>query len=232
MRRAILVLVLAVLPIAVAPPRVAAQSAAPGIEAQRAAPGAIYVLPPAGGELAEAFAAGLAPRLRQHLAAFVLAMQVPEPPLRLLEPAPGPAPAAPALIEQLDALALVTLRLDNVQGRGRSTRTLTMTMNFANVPGLPPRAEFAVASAAPDPAAALAEFERGLGPRWTRHAVLAIAAREFALLGTAAEPPRLRALLHFLAQEARQASPGDPDEAALQALREAIDRSSRLRGRR
>jgi len=211
---------LAALSIAAAPSALAAEPAAPSLEAQRAAPGAIYVLPPAGGEIADAFATGLGLRLRQHLAAFVLTMQVPEPPLRMLDLPPGAPPPPPQL------------RLETVQGRGRVTRTLSMVLHFAPVPGLSPRIEFAAASAAPDAPAALAEFERSLGPRWTRHAVLAIAAREFALLGDAAEPPRLRALQHFLAQEARQAAPGDPDAAALQALRDAIDQSSRLRGRR
>lgn len=222
---------LAALSIAAAPAAMAAEPAVPSLEAQRAAPGAIYVLTPAGGEIADAFAAGLGLRLRQHLAAFVLTMQVPEPPLRMLELPPG-APPPPQLIAQLDALALAVLRLETVQGRGRVTRTLSMVLHFAPVPGLSPRVEFAAASAAPDAPVALAEFERSLGPRWTRHAVLAIAAREFALLGDAAEPPRLRALQHFLAQEARQAAPGDPDAAALQALRDAIDQSPRLRGRR
>jgi hypothetical protein len=57
-------------------------------------------------------------------------------------------------------------------------------------------------------------------------------AREFAQLGDAAEPPRLRALQQFLAQEARQAQAADPDAAALQTLRDAIDQAPRLRGRR
>jgi hypothetical protein len=218
--------------IAAAPAAKATEPAVPAIEAQRAAPGAIYVLPPAGGEIADAFAAGLGLRLRQHLAAFVLAMQVPEPPLRILELPPAAVPPPAQLIAQLDALALAVLRLDTVQGRGRVTRTLSIVLHFAPVPGLSPRIEFAAASAAPDAPVALAEFERSLGPRWTRHAVLAIAAREFALLGAAAEPPRLRALQHFLAQEARQAVPGDPDAAALQSLRDTIDQAPRLRGRR
>ena len=220
------------LAIAAPAPRAAAQQPQPDpdFEAQRAPPGSIYVLSPTGGELAEAFAVGLGPRLRQHLAAFVLAMQVPEPGLRILSGASG-QPAA-GLVAQLDALAVVSLRLETAQGRGRVTRSLWLALNFAPFPGLPARVEFAASSAAQDPAAALAEFERALGPRWTRHAVLAIAAREFALLGQAAEPPRLRALQHFLAQEARQAAAADPDAAALQALREAIDQSPRLRGRR
>lgn len=203
-------------------------------EAQRGPPGAIYVLTPSGADLPEAFAAGLGPRLRQHLSAFVLAMQVPEPALRSVAAAPDQLPAQlPAqLIAQRDALAVVTLRLDSAQGRGRTTRSLWLALHFAPIAGLPARVEFTASSTAQDPATALAEFERVLGPRWTRHAVLAIAAREFALLGPAAEPPRLRALQHFLAQEARQAPPVDPDAAALQTLREAIDQAPRLRGRR
>lgn len=215
-----------------APSPAAAQPAPPEPdgEAQRGPPGAIYVLTPSGADLPEAFAAGLGPRLRQHLSAFVLAMQVPEPALRSVAAAPDQLPAQ--LISQRDALAVVTLRLDSAQSRGRTTRSLWLALHFAPIAGLPARVEFTASSTAQDPATALAEFERVLGPRWTRHAVLAIAAREFALLGPAAEPPRLRALQHFLAQEARQAPPVDPDAAALQTLREAIDQAPRLRGRR
>jgi hypothetical protein len=202
------------------------------IEAQRAPPGSIYVIVPPGGDLAEAFALGLGPQLRRHLSAFVLALQVPQPVLRLFESPAGHPPVPPArLVERLDALAVVTLRLETAPSRGRTTRSLWLAIDFAPYPGLAPRVE-AAASTLQDGAAALADFERGLGPRWTRHAVLAMVAREFAQLGDAAEPPRLRALQQFLAQEARQAQAADPDAAALQTLRDAIDQAPRLRGRR
>jgi hypothetical protein len=114
--------------------------------------------------------------------------------LRLFESPAGYPPVPPArLVERLDALAVVTLRLETAPSRGRTTRSLWLSIDFAPHPGLAPRVE-AAASTLQEGAAALADFERGLGPRWTRHAVLATVAREFALLGDAAEPPRLRAL--------------------------------------
>ena len=201
------------------------------LAAQRAAPGSIYVTTTGGSDVADALAARLAPLLRRHLSAFVLAMQVPEPAVRTID-LPAGAPPPRALLGVLDALAIVTLRSEAPPTRGRPARSMWLAIEFAPVPGLPTRFEAAASSAATDGAVALAEFERSLGPRWTRHAVLAIAAREFALLGEAAEPPRLRALQQFLSQEARQAAASDPDAAALQALRDAIDRSPRLGGRR
>ena len=236
MRAALLATLLAVVLAAgtvLAPPPARAETMMDAaIAAQRAPPGSIYVVVPPGGDLAEAFAHGLGAQLRRHLSAFVLAMQVPQPVLRLFESTAGYPPVPPArLVERLDALAVVTLRLETAPSRGRTTRSLWLSIDFAPHPGLAPRVE-AAASTLQEGAAALADFERGLGPRWTRHAVLATVAREFALLGDAAEPPRLRALQQFLAQEARFAQAADPDAAALQTLRDAIDQAPRLRGRR
>ena len=215
-------------------PRARAETALEAaIAAQRAPAGSIYVATTGGSDIAEALAARLGPLLRRHLSAFVLAMQVPEPAVRILElPAGVPPPPPRALVAPLDALAVVTLRAEAAPSRGRPSRSMWLAIEFAPIPGLPARFEAAASSGATDGAIALAEFERSLGPRWTRHAVLGIAAREFALLGEAAAPPRLRALQHFLSQEARQAPATDPDAVALQALRDAIDRSPRLGGRR
>lgn len=237
MRRAVsflaVVLVIAALAAANAPHARAESPLDAALAAQRAAPGSIYVATTGGSDLAEALAARLGPLLRRHLSAFVLAMQVPEPAVRSLEFPAGATPPSPrALVGLLDALAVVTLRAEAPPTRGRPSRSMWLAIEFAPIPGLPARFEAAASSGATDGAVALAEFERSLGPRWARHAVLGIAAREFALLGDAADPPRLRALQHFLTQEARQAPATDPDAAALQALRDAVDRSPRLGGRR
>jgi hypothetical protein len=105
MRAALLATLLAVVlaagPVLAPPPARAEMMMDAAIAAQRAPPGSIYVVVPPGGDLAEAFAHGLGAQLRRHLSAFVLAMQVPQPVLRLFESPAGYPPVPPARLSAL-----------------------------------------------------------------------------------------------------------------------------------
>lgn len=175
--------------------------------------------------------------VRQHVSTFVLASAAPEITVQVLDlPALGiePGISLGRVAERLNALAIVSARPELVApARGRSVQTLATTVHLAvGAPGVPASYEFDEGVGA-DGAAAAAEFERMLLPRWARLAVIAWGAREFAVADRASDVQRLRALQQLLVNELRASGRGGSEFVPqLQALQRLSEDAIRRQGPR
>lgn len=188
-------------------------------------------------EIRDLVAAELARAVRQHVSTFVLGSPTPELVVRSLDlPALGLDPGVPLgrLAERLNALMIVSARVDSVTPpRGRPVQTLVSAIHFGEPgAGLPASYEFDDVTQL-DGAAAVAEFERVLVPRWARLALLGWGGREFTAANRGSDMQRLRALQQVLVHELRGSGRATGDFVAqLQALQRATEDAIRRIGPR
>lgn len=203
---------------------------------------AVFILPfalrgptPAAGEdLAEQLRLALARMLRRHLSGFALATPLPEIAVRTVDLKSleiDDAVAPEALLDALDALAVIGGRLEAGAVRGRTIVVSEFSMR-PGAPRLP--ATYRVEDGVPaENAPALAELERQLLPRWTRLAVLALAASELRAAAAANDAQRLRGVQQFVAQELRRSGRGSADLVPqAQALQQDAEAALRRLGQR
>ncbi|MBL8701816.1 MAG: hypothetical protein JNK67_25765 [Alphaproteobacteria bacterium] len=181
-------------------------------------------------ELGEQLRAALIRMLRRHFSAFTLATPLPDVVLRgvdlkALELDEALPPEA--LVEPLDALAVIGGRIETGAVRGRIVVVSEFAVRSAAA-RLPStyRVEDSVSA---DPGQALAELERQMVPRWARMAVLALAASELRAAGAKSDAQGLRGVQQLVAQELRRTGRGNADlvpqaQALLQDAEAALRR--------
>lgn len=168
--------------------------------------------PKAGEEVAEQARVAFGRMIRRHLTGFTLATPLPELVVRNLDLAAlelDDAVAPAALIEPLDALAVMGGRFETGAVRGRIVVVSEFALRGASA-RLPMtfRAEDSISA---EPAAALAELERLVAPRWARLSVLVLAASELGKAAATSDALRLRAVQQIVAQELRRTGRGHAD---------------------
>jgi hypothetical protein len=190
-----------------------------------------------GAEIRDLVTAEIARAVRQHVSTFVLGGPPPEIAVQPLDlSALGIDRGAPlgGLAERLNALMIVSARVDTLaQPRGRPIQVLSSTVHFGEPSAVLPASYDFDDTAAAEGAAAVAELERLLVPRWARLAILGWGGREFAAASRAGDMPRLRALQQLLVHELRVSGrvTGDFVEH-LQALQRATEDAIRRMGPR